>query len=540
MKAVAYYRVSSEKQKETQSIDTQKLNLKGFAEEKGCEIVAEFDDDGISGESIKSRSGFQDALQRIEKGDVDVFLVDTVDRIGRFADRKDRNRVIDLLYDTKTNVHSYDEDEGLFRWNNEKEIYDLEDGLNKSRSENVKRGKKISGGHKTKRLKGRYSGGLLPYGVRFDKDGVRSDKEKGVYYKVDKEVDTLEIIFQKITAGWGYGRVRDYLNANLDLYPKRVRKFRGKPVIKWSAEHIRLLVKNDFYFTGVVPRTKKSIAKGIPAMNTGIKLFDEDTVRIARREASARRNRFIDPSHPDRKRTHSQQDKTVFTDALLHGIVRCGKCGWNLGLQPARKGKYNYLYYRCKGRDKGRCDFRNIRAEVLDKNVWREFIKTLSDPHDVEQMILEQNFIVDKNLEEKKAEYRKAEEDLKKITGAIERTKKQFQWEHITDDEYNAEFTNLQRLRNQAEETYKNLGRIIDQPKDVKKSVAQAAVYLAAQLVDYWYLEDMKEDDQREYQLAKSALAHASKTGDPWEEEFRAHFKQLDDLKKYNESLEES
>jgi hypothetical protein len=59
-------------------------------------------------------------------------------------------------------------------------------------------------------------------------------------------------------------------------------------------------------------------------------------------------------------------------------------------------------------------------------------------------------------------------------------------------------------------------------------------------LVDYWYLEDMKEDDQREYRLAETALAHASKTGDPWEEELRAHFKQLDDLKKYNGSLEES
>ena len=59
----------------------------------------------------------------------------------------------------------------------------------------------------------------------------------------------------------------------------------------------------------------------------------------------------------------------------------------------------------------------------------------------------------------------------------------------------------------------------------------QAAVYLATQLVDYWYLEDMKEDDQRKYRLAESALAHASKTGDPWEEELRAHFKQLDDLK---------
>ena len=531
MKAITYYRVSSQQQAEKQSIDLQKNRIEQFSKEQEYKVVDEFQDDGISGETIDSRPDFQKALQRIEKGDVDVFLVYMVDRIGRFASRKDRNQVIELIEATKTSVHSWDD--GLFRWDNEKELNDLEGQLNDSRLENVKRGKRISEGHTTKRLKGRYSGGLLPYGVKFE-------KKPGTFHEVPKEVDTLEIILQKITAGWGLGRVRDYLNDNPDLYPKRSRKFRGKEVTKWSAEHVRLLILNDFYFTGVVPLTEKSKAKKIPPMDTGIKLFDEDRVKIARREMSTRRVRFIDASHQGRKRIHSQKDKTVFTDALLHGIVRCGKCGWRLGIQRIKNDKYNYLYYACRGRYKAKCDLKNVRADVLDRNVWREFIKTLSNPHDVEEMILDQNFIIDKNLEEKKAEYRKAEEDLKKITDTIERTKKMYQWGHLTDDKYTTEIAKLQWLRNQAEEMYKNLGRIINQPKDVKESVEQAAVYLATQLVDYWYLEDMKEDDQREYGLAESALAHASKTGNPWEEELRAHFKQLDDLKKYNESLEES
>ena len=133
----------------------------------------------------------------------------------------------------------------------------------------AKRGKRISAGHTDKRLKGRYSGGLLPYGIGFDKEkNEEKNKEKGHFYKIPKEVDALEIMLQKITAGWGLGRVRDYLNANPELYPKRKRRFRGKWVTKWSAEHIRLLILNDFYFTGIVPRTEKSKAKNIPAMDT--------------------------------------------------------------------------------------------------------------------------------------------------------------------------------------------------------------------------------------------------------------------------------
>jgi DNA invertase Pin-like site-specific DNA recombinase len=132
----------------------------------------EFQDDGISGESIDSRPGFQKALEEIEKGNVGVLLVYMIDRIGRFSSRRDRNLVVELLENTRTNVHS--SYEGLFRWDNEKELNDLEGELNDSRLENVKRGKRIAEGHTSKRLKGRFSGGQVPYGIRWDKEEKNS------------------------------------------------------------------------------------------------------------------------------------------------------------------------------------------------------------------------------------------------------------------------------------------------------------------------------------------------------------------------------
>ena len=74
-KAICYYRVSSEQQAKKQSINMQKLRLKEFAGEKGYEIVAEFEDDGISGESIKSRPGFQETLATIAQGVCSVPIV---------------------------------------------------------------------------------------------------------------------------------------------------------------------------------------------------------------------------------------------------------------------------------------------------------------------------------------------------------------------------------------------------------------------------------------------------------------------------------
>jgi predicted DNA binding protein len=157
------------------------------------------------------------------------------------------------------------------------------------------------------------------------------------------------------------------------------------------------------------------------------------------------------------------------------------------------KGKYNYLYYRCKGRDKGRCDFRNVRADVLDRNVWTEFVKMLSNPQRVEEMILKQNFIVDKNLEEKKAEHQKAGKDLERAKEAIERTKKQYRWGHLTNKEYQAEMANLQRILSQAEERTKNLGRIIKRPKDVHEAVTKSTKYLANELKEVETVKEIRQ-----------------------------------------------
>ena len=191
MKAISYCRVSSKAQQEKESIEIQKLELKELIGKYDYKVLGEFQDDGISGEEIAKRPGFKEALERIGKGDVDVLLVFMIDRIGRFKSRRDRNTVIELLEEQKTNVHSlYDLslEDRLFRYDNEEAMNDLESELNASRRENVLRGIRIAKGHRNKRLKGRFSGGTVPYGIRWD-------KEIGKFLVDEKERQTLEEIF---------------------------------------------------------------------------------------------------------------------------------------------------------------------------------------------------------------------------------------------------------------------------------------------------------------------------------------------------------
>ena len=322
-KAICYYRVSSEHQKKKQSINLQKTRLKEFAEEKGYKIVGDgFEDDGISGESIESRSGFQDTLATIEQGGVDVLLVYMIDRIGRFAARTDRNDVIELLEKSHTNVDSpY---HGLFRWDNEKELNDLEGALNESRLENKMRAIRISEGHLEARRNGGFSGGRPPYGLRYDKKNKK-------FHPHLKEYATLKVIFSKLRGGWGVWRTADFLSQDLKKYPlpdtkKTYRKDkptlgikRGdpKPAVAWNPATLRSFVAKDFYFTGIIVPTPASAKKGQLPVDTKNRLFTEQEVKAARDEMRIRR-------------WGTKSEDAVKTDMLFRGFAQCAHCGWDL------------------------------------------------------------------------------------------------------------------------------------------------------------------------------------------------------------------
>jgi site-specific DNA recombinase len=476
MKAVAYYRVSSQQQAEKQSIDLQKIRLAKFAAEKGYEIVAEFHDDGISGEQIDKRPGFQKALEEIASGKVDFLLVYMIDRIGRFASRKDRNRVIELLEESKTSVDSpY---HGLFEYDKEKKLNALEGLLNESRQDNVMRAIRVKEGHAASRLKGKLSGGRTPYGIFQDENGFSIGT---------KEFGTLKEIFDKLSNGWGCDRVRDYLNSYPSKFPKRVRKFKGKPVVKWSAPNILDFVHNDFYFTGIITPTKQNKEQGGLPVDTGLKdkLFDRKFIEVVRREVSTRRSRKV----------KSQQDKTIFIDALVHGIARCGLCGWKLGLQVVHNHEINrtYFYYLCRGRSIKLCKFKAMPAHKLDKFVWNKFVETIQNPTMMQKLILNEDFLLDKDRKSQEALLKKAKNDIKKFAEVKKRIGKQYTWGHIDDKEYEKEMKRILALQEQTEENIIKYTETLKRPKEVRYSVKRATELVAEQMEVIWALDKIKE-----------------------------------------------
>jgi DNA invertase Pin-like site-specific DNA recombinase len=66
IRVIAYYRVSTPQQAQNENIEDQKMEREeDFLDLGDCELIGEYQDDGISGEEIAKRPGFQQALDRI-------------------------------------------------------------------------------------------------------------------------------------------------------------------------------------------------------------------------------------------------------------------------------------------------------------------------------------------------------------------------------------------------------------------------------------------------------------------------------------------
>src|SRR5437870_12221491 len=82
LRAALYARVSTEEQKEGQTIDSQISELERFAKEKGWQIAGIYKDEGWSG-AILDRPELDHLRDDASKGMFGVVLINDVDRLAR-------------------------------------------------------------------------------------------------------------------------------------------------------------------------------------------------------------------------------------------------------------------------------------------------------------------------------------------------------------------------------------------------------------------------------------------------------------------------
>ncbi len=383
--AALYTRVSSDRQKEQETIVSQRAALLDYAQAHQYTIAPEwqFEDEGYSGSTLV-RPGLERLRDLIAEGAIARVLVYSPDRLSR-------NYAYQVLLLEEFARHGTEvvflkappgdtpEERLLLQFQGMIAEYERA-----QIAERTRRGKR----YRAKAGVINVLSSMAPYGYRY----VKKTETAQAYYEVlPGEAEVVGKIFHLYTVeGLGMRQIAKSLNAQKvptrsgkapwvastlwhmlsnpayegracygktepgapSQRPNRIRRLKGVHARFWPANHKR--------------PPEEWIAIAVPPL-VSTETFALAQERLKRnKELSARRTK---------------------RPSILQGLLICAECGYALcRVSTHRSGlEQRYYYYRCLGSDRrrtgqGRCSTRPVRVEQLDELVWEQVWQLLNEP----------------------------------------------------------------------------------------------------------------------------------------------------------------
>lgn len=400
MRAYVYLRLSVDKEDgKAQSIEAQRHAVEAYAQKHGIEIVEEFVDSGMSGQSDK-RPAFNRMIAQATDGTNPVGIV-LLYRLSRMA----RNmriffNALDGLADEGVEVVSITENFGEGRAKRLGQTFTAfvaEQGAveasiftAKSRRENARQGF--------------YNGGPVPYGYETYVARKDGDKERKKLRVVPAEAAVVDQIFNWADMGRGGRwivselkrrgttlRGAKFSNGNLSGILSR---------ITYTGVYYDKTVDDD----GNVPDTEDWIAVPCPAIIDQPRFDRVNALRASR--------------NPRRTAPHIVAGTTMLT-----GIAKCGTtgCACAMTIRTGKGGRYSY--YVCANRvNKGQsCPTPSMRREVLDDLVLDTVEKQLLAPERLQSLLADVLDLSDQKRVQREQELSHAKAEQTRLRTGIER-----------------------------------------------------------------------------------------------------------------------
>lgn len=383
MKPVAIYaRVSSERQKEQETIASQTVALLEHAASRSWTVPNEwrFLDEGYSGANLV-RPGLDRLRDRVAEGQIDTVLVLSPDRLSRkyayqiLLTEEFHRHGAEIVFlksppATTPEQRLLEQVQGMIAEYERAQII-----------ERTRRGKR----HRARQGSVNVLSGA-PYGYRYVK---KSDGGNAYYEVVEAEAAVVRMVYQQYTVQHlSIGAITRSLNE------QAVATRTGDS--RWERSTVWAMLRNPAYagkacFGKTERKARQRITRplrqrggysnrcganqerprqdwieiSVPA------LIDEPTFALAQERLEANKKfaqrRTIEPS-------------------LLQSMLVCERCGYGLYRSSARTSKQKLYYYRCLGSDAWRqlkhdvCECKPVRQDYLDGVVWDEVIRLLEDP----------------------------------------------------------------------------------------------------------------------------------------------------------------
>ena len=416
-RALCLYRVSTDKQLyhaegNEADIPMQRVRCRSFAEEMGCVIVCELQEEGVSGHKVRAEN--RDKIQLIKEyakqKKFDILIVFMFDRIGRIAD--ETPFVVEWLISHGIRVISATEGEQRIDTHTDRLLNYIR--FWQADGESQKTSIRTANSLHILTEQGHFTGGKCPYGYKLVKSSRMNKRKQEVYDLAicDEEAAVVRMIFRMASMnGYGGQSIANQL-AKLG--------YKNRSGSNWHPSTINAMLKNVIY-VGVLRSgdTRSDTIEELRIVDD--KAFDTVQELMKSRSRAYQQTR----SAPLNIRGNS----------LLSGNIFCGYCGARLCLTTTGKGRVNAdgtavrrTRYTCQTKSRkhetcgGQTGYtKDILDGIIDQIMREIFSKVRGiSRRELVQTQYERDFLAKKNhVQRMKKDYEKAEKDLQCLKNEI-------------------------------------------------------------------------------------------------------------------------
>jgi len=446
--AAIYARVSSERQREEGTIQSQLAGLRELAADRGLLVADDliFEDEGVSGATLV-RPALERLRDRAAEGAFEVLLCHAPDRLARrYAYQvlllEELARAgVEVVFARGGERAGSPEDELLRQFQGMIAEYERAQIRERTRRGKLHRART---GHQAV-MAG------APYGYRFVRKTEITD---GYWEVVDSEAEVVREIFRRYAE-------EDCSIAELArwLTEQQIPTRKGKAV--WDRSTVWGMLRNPAYRGQAAYGKTKVADRHAKPTRTARQRGERHGRRQVRVDEPVEQWLFIPvaPLVSDELFALAQQrlarnahfaKRNTRAPGPLQGLVVCRECGYSCYRTSTRTTKQKIVYYRCIGQDNWRhvggrvCNSRPIRADELEPLVWTEVRRLLEDPALVRAEI-------DRRQQALRTEHPAArrretlQRDLTRATAALQRLIEAYQEQLISLDELRGRMPTLRK-----------------------------------------------------------------------------------------------
>jgi site-specific DNA recombinase len=446
--AAIYARVSSERQRQDETIHSQTVGLRELAADRGF-LLPEglvFEDEGFSGATL-TRPALERLRDRAAEGAFEALLCHAPDRLARryayqvLLLEELARQGVEVIFAKDPERGGSPEDELLRQFQGMIAEYERA-----QIAERTRRGKL----HRARVGSQAVMSGA-PYGYRYVK---RSEHMEGFWEIDETQAQTVREVFDRYAnEGVSIGELARWLT------DRAVLTATGKT--RWDRSTIWAMLRNPAYRGQAAFGKTKTTERHGGSTRTTRQRGERHGRRLTRTDQPAEAWTLI-PVPPlvteetfafaqDRLATNAHYSKRNTKElSLLQGVLVCRECGYSCYRTSTRTSNKRISYYRCIGQDGWRhpdgkrCSSRPIRADELDPLVWAEVRRLLEEPTQVRGEI-------DRRLQALRTEHPAArrretlERDLTRTEQATARLIEAYQEQLISLDELRARMPALRK-----------------------------------------------------------------------------------------------